>query len=143
LELKELVDRYQTAINQVYRRVSLMLKEKIDDDITTDQFPTLQFIAKNQSCTSTDIAYTFGIGKSAVTAQVNRLFDKGLIKRERDEKDRRVVYLSATEKGLDFVANTEKILFEVLAKYLSNFEKEEINTFIQMLERLARIMNED
>lgn len=142
LELKELVDRYQAAINLVYRKVSILLKEKINVDITSDQFPTLQYIANNKKCTSTDIAYTFGIGKSAVTAQVNRLFDKGLIIRERDERDRRVVYLLATEKGREFVTHTEKILFEVLGKYLSNFEDEEISTFIQLLEKLARIMDE-
>ncbi|WP_026905612.1 MarR family winged helix-turn-helix transcriptional regulator [Paucisalibacillus globulus] len=143
MELKELVERYQTAINQVYRRVNGILKDKMHSDITTDQFSTLHFIFKHSKCTSTDIAHEFGVGKSAVTAQINRLDEKGLIVRERDENDRRVVYLSVTDKGTDFVNYTEKAIFEILGSYLKSFEKEEIYTFIHSLEKLAKIMNED
>jgi len=143
MELKELIERYQTAINQVYRRVNLILKDKIHSDITTDQFSTLHYIIKNAKCTSTDVANEFGIGKSAVTAQINRLVDKELIERERDEEDRRVVYLHVTEKGVNFVNYTEKALYGVLGDYLKNFEKDEIYTFIQSLEKLAKIMNDE
>ncbi|WP_047979839.1 MarR family winged helix-turn-helix transcriptional regulator [Ornithinibacillus contaminans] len=143
MELKELIERYQAGMNQVYRRVNILLKEKIHSDITTDQFATLQYIFKNKKCTSTDIANEFGIGKSAVTAQINRLFDKQLIERERDENDRRVIYLHVTEQGIDFVQYTEKALFKELGRYLTNFDKEEIFTFIESLEKLAKVMNED
>ncbi|WP_010093800.1 MarR family winged helix-turn-helix transcriptional regulator [Ornithinibacillus scapharcae] len=143
MELKELVERYQSSINQVYRRVNIILKDKIHSDITTDQFSTLHYILKHKDCTSTDIANEFGVGKSAVTAQINRLYDKGLIERKRDERDRRVVYLYVTQKGLDFINQTETAIFEILGKYLSNFEKEEINAFIHSLEKLAKIMSEE
>lgn len=143
LELKQLIERYQSAMNQVYRRVNVILKEKIHSDITTDQFSTLQYIFKREKCTSTEIAHEFGVGKSAVTAQINRLEDKGLIERARNHKDRRVVYLHATDKGKEFITYTEKALFDVLGTYLKNFEEDEIYTFIHSLERLANIMNED
>lgn len=67
VELKDLVERYQSAITHVYRRVNIILKEKIQSDITTDLFTTLHFIYKRKKCTSTEIATEFGIGKSAVT----------------------------------------------------------------------------
>src|SRR5690606_6486620 len=137
MELKVLVERYQTAINQVYRRINIILKEQIHADITTDQFSTLHYIFKNNTCTSTDIAGEFGVGKSAVTAQINRLYEKELIERNRDDTDRRVVYLSVTPKGTEFIVQTEKALFEVIGKYLQNFNEDEIYTFIHSLEKLA------
>ncbi|MEN2767777.1 MarR family winged helix-turn-helix transcriptional regulator [Ornithinibacillus xuwenensis] len=143
MQMKELIERYQTAMNQVYRRVNILLKEKIHSDITSDQFATLHYITKNEKCTSTDIANEFGVGKSAVTAQINRLFDKGLIERDRDDNDRRVIYLHVTDKGIDFVEFTEKALFSELEKYLTNFDQEEIYTFIHSLEKLAKVMNEE
>lgn len=140
MELKELISRYQDAINSIYRGVNIILKEKIHSDITTDQFSTLQYILNHETCTSTDISQAFGIGKSAVTAQVNRLYDKGLIERHRDEKDRRNVYLHVTPKGIELVQFTEKELYNVLGEYLANFDHEEIRSFINSLEKLASLI---
>lgn len=140
VELKDLVERYQSAITHVYRRVNIILKEKIQSDITTDLFTTLHFIYKRKKCTSTEIATEFGIGKSAVTAQINRLYEKGLIERDRDDDDRRVIYLYVSDKGIDFVENTEKELFQELGNYLGDFDEKEIYTFICSLEKLAEKM---
>lgn len=140
LELKVLIDRYQDAMNTVSRSVNAMLKDKVHSDITTDQFSTLHYIHTHESSTSTEIAQAFGVGKSAVTAQINRLFDKGLIDRNRDEKDRRIVYLFVTKKGIELVNYTEDKLHKVLGAHLSHFEKDEIHTFIEALEKLAKIM---
>lgn len=142
MELNQIINRYQEAMNSVYRNVNIILKEKIHSDITTDQFSTLQFIQKNNKCTSTEIATSFGVGKSAVTAQINRLFDKGLIERVRDEKDRRIVYLYVTEKGIELVNYTEKELYAAIGKYLAHFDEEEVKTFIYSLEELATIMED-
>lgn len=142
MELKILIDRYQTAINTVTRSINNTLKDKVHADITTDQFGTLHYIHTHDSSTSTEIAQAFGIGKSAVTAQINRLFDKGLVERKRDEKDRRIVYLGVTDKGAEFIDFTEVELHKVLGKHLSHFDKDEIHTFIEALEKLAKLMEE-
>ncbi|WP_077324937.1 MarR family winged helix-turn-helix transcriptional regulator [Virgibacillus siamensis] len=143
MELKKLIGRYQDATNSIYRNVNIMMKEKIHSDITTDQFSTLQYIQQHEKCTSTEIAQTFGVGKSAVTAQITRLYEKGLIKRVRDQKDRRNVYLYVTEKGIDLITYTEKEIYAEIGKYLGHFEEEEITTFIHSLEKLAAIMERE
>lgn len=143
LDLPELVDRYQNAMNMVYQAINQIMKEKIHSDLTTEQFPTLQYIRDHKQCTSTDIAGKFGIGKSAVTAQINRLHEKGLIKRIRDNKDRRNIYLYVTAKGEELITYTEKELYGEISKHLANFNQEDIQTFIELLERLANIMSEE
>lgn len=141
MELHELVNRYQLAMNTVYRGVNMLMKDKISPEITTDQFPTLQYIASHENCTSTEIAITFGIGKSAVTAQINRMFEKGFLSRTRDSNDRRIVYLRATDAGKLLVAETEKILYQCLAPVLCNFAEADIQYFLQLLEHLADLMD--
>lgn len=136
-----LIDRYQTAMNTIYRGVNSILKDKIHADITTDQFATLQYIRNNKKCTSTEIAHAFGVGKSAVTAQINRLFNKELLERNRDQSDRRNVYLYLTPKGLELVNFTEKEVYAVIGEQLADFEKEEITMFIQSIEKLANVMD--
>ncbi|HEY4600047.1 MAG TPA: MarR family transcriptional regulator [Cerasibacillus sp.] len=142
MNFKELASRYQIAISAVYRKINQIMKEKVHEDITTDQFSTLQYVLQNQPCTSTEIANAFGIGKSAVTNQVNRLYKKGLIHRIRDESDRRNIYLKVTDEGKELVNFTETEIVRAFTPLLSQFEDDEIKGFIQSLERLARLMDE-
>ncbi|MYL60016.1 MarR family transcriptional regulator [Virgibacillus halodenitrificans] len=143
MDLLELINRYQDAMNTIDRNVNLILKEKIHTEITTDQFPTLQYIQKHQQCTSSEIAAFLGVGKSAITAQINRLDEKGLIIRRRDKQDRRIVYLQLTERGNELVDYTRNNLTKEIGTYLGNFNEEEIHTFIQALEKLAHVMATD
>jgi len=142
LELQQLFSRYQVAINSIYRGINNTLKNHVHTDITTDQFSILQYIHHQQSCTSTQIATTFGVGKSAVTALINRLDEKKLIERKRDPEDRRIIELSLTEMGEQLVKQTETELYRVIGEKLSHFDKAEIENYIYALERLASLMEE-
>lgn len=141
MDIYTLIDRYQTAMNTIYRGVNSILKEKIHSDITIDQFSTLQYIRNHEKCTSTEIAHAFGVGKSAVTAQINRLADKDFIERNRDQSDRRNVYLHVTPIGLELVNYTEKEVYGVIGDQLAHFDKDEITLFIQSIEKLANVMD--
>ncbi|WP_102028896.1 MarR family winged helix-turn-helix transcriptional regulator [Salirhabdus sp. Marseille-P4669] len=139
-ETKHLVEAYTSAMNLVFRRVTSVMNEKVHKELTTDQFGTLRYLYQNESCTSSDIANEFAIGKSAVTAQINRLVDRGFIERVRDESDRRVVFLHLTEEGKQLVEKGNEKLYEVLGDVLSHFEKEEVTNIIEKLEKLADIL---
>lgn len=141
MELQQLISRYQLAINTIYRGINNILKEEIQHDITPDQFIVLQHIHQNKTCTSTQIAKHFSVGKSAVTALVTRLFDKGFIERIRDKEDRRIVYLTLKEAGTELVEQTEKELYQVIREKLGHFNNSEIEGYIKALEKLASLMS--
>lgn len=61
-----------------------------------------------------------GVTLSAVTALVNRLHKLGLVTRERQEKDRRQVWISITPKGLQALNDVEERRNLLLAVYLSH-----------------------
>ncbi|MEM5591745.1 MarR family transcriptional regulator [Niallia circulans] len=46
--------------------------------------------------------------KSAITPIINRLVEKGWVERTRDEKDRRVIYLTLTSAGKVIFGEMEK-----------------------------------
>ncbi len=140
MELHQLINRYQFAINTIHRGINNILKENVKHDITPDQFTILQHIHTKKICTSTEIAKYFSVGKSAVTALVTRLFDKGLIERIRDKEDRRIVYLKLTEAGTELVKRTEQDLYQVIGKKLDHFDRAEIEGYITALEKLATLM---
>ncbi|MFC4651547.1 MarR family transcriptional regulator [Lactococcus nasutitermitis] len=54
---------------------------------------------------ATDIAKNQKLALSTVTITLNRLEDKGYIKRERSKEDRRVTYIDLTPKGAKLTAS--------------------------------------
>ncbi len=53
--------------------------------------------------TVTDVAREFGVSLSAVTASADRMSRLGILRRSRDEADRRVVWLDLTPAGQEAV----------------------------------------
>ncbi|WP_053366366.1 MarR family winged helix-turn-helix transcriptional regulator [Bacillus sp. FJAT-27245] len=138
--IQELIDRYIAVSFTVDKKGETMIKEQIGSDLTNDQHYVLRYIRKNGDCTSTELADVFGVNKSAITAIITRLTDKGLVKRTRDEGDRRIVYLALTEEGIDLFEKTEQRIHALVETIITKFEQEEITAFIATYEKLAGIL---
>ncbi len=89
------------------------------DEITDTQFIVLRALRKGP-CNTSFLAHMLGVTLSAVTALVNRLHKLGLVTRERQEKDRRQVWISITPKGLQALNDVEERRNLLLAVYLSH-----------------------
>jgi DNA-binding MarR family transcriptional regulator len=122
------------------RKAAALVKCKLDEDMTNDQYYLLRYIKKKAKCTSTELASMFGVNKSAITAMTNRLVEKGLIQRTRDQNDRRVVYLTLTERGDEWITETEEKIHKLVESFITKFSEEEIEAFIQTYEKLAHIL---
>jgi DNA-binding MarR family transcriptional regulator len=139
-KIKELVNRFISVQFSVTKKAESFIKEEISSDLTNDQHYTLRYIHNIGSCTSSDLADEFEVNKSAITAIINRLFERGLIQRTRDEKDRRVVYLALTPKGKELFLKTEERIANLVESFISSFEQEEIQQFINTYEKLNQIL---
>jgi DNA-binding MarR family transcriptional regulator len=83
------------------------------------------------------------VGKSAVTAIVTRLVDKGLVGRKPDERDRRIIGLYLTPEGIRVVKECKAAIERMLTGYIGQFEDGEALGFIETYEKLAAVMAED
>jgi DNA-binding MarR family transcriptional regulator len=136
--LKQIIDRYEAATFLVNRRLNGMIRELMPDELTVDQFSTLRYLRSRQLSTPSELADIFCVGKSSISAITTRLFDKNLIQRKPDEKDRRVVYLALTTEGEQLCDILEDKIQLLLAKYINHFDEEEAICFIKTLEKLGR-----
>lgn len=141
-EAEHWINRYLDAYMVVTRQISARVKERIPEGLTNDQFIILRLINSQELCTSTFLAEAVAVGKSSITAIINRLDEAGLIQRTRDENDRRQVYLTLTEHGKSVHQTAEKQVQEVISPYLFDFEEKDIEKFITMFEKLAFLMHE-
>ncbi|MFD1775093.1 MarR family winged helix-turn-helix transcriptional regulator [Paenibacillus rhizophilus] len=141
-EAREWINRYIDAYQIVTRRINARIRESIDEGLTSDQFQILRLIDGQPRCTSTYLAEAFSVGKSSITAIINRLAEAGIIERTRDESDRRQVYLTISDYGRGIYETAEHKVLEVISPYLMNFDKDNIELFITMFEKLAQLMQE-
>lgn len=77
-----------------------------------------------------------------ITGLVDRLGDAGLVRRERSTTDRRVVYVSITDKALRLLGKLDQPLLELegrLVKCLSSGEQQEL---IRVLEKVRGHLGE-
>ena len=134
--IQDLINRYVNVSFAVTKKAENLIKESIGDTITNDQHYTLRYIHKAGTCTSTELSEVFDVKKSAITAIVNRLTEKELIKRTRDESDRRVIYLTLTDKGKVLFEKTEEKIHKLVESIITSFDEKEIVSFIETYEKL-------
>ncbi len=120
-----------------------MMKKHVHPDITTDQFIVLQHISQHNKVTTTQISQALGVGKSSITALINRLAERNMIERERNKKDRRIVYLQLTDEGVHAVQKTEKAIHRYLEDKLTHFTMDDIEGFLLSIEKLSKLMEKD
>ncbi|MBT2291671.1 MarR family transcriptional regulator [Paenibacillus albidus] len=136
------INRYLDAYLIVTRRINAQIRDSIAAGLTNDQYLILRLINGQELCTSTYLAESFAVGKSSITAIINRLSEAGFIERTRDESDRRQVYLSMTKLGRSTYEAAEKQVMEVVSPYFSRFDEKDIEKFIMMFEKLGHLMQE-
>jgi DNA-binding MarR family transcriptional regulator len=140
-EIQELIDRYMSLSFQVHKKAEALIKEEIGNELTNDQHYILRHIYQAGECTSSELADVFEVNKSAITAIINRMVERGFIQRTRDENDRRVVYLSLTDVGSELFKTAQKRVHLLVESIITQFEKTEITNFLQTFEKLAQILN--
>lgn len=109
--------------------------------LTGIQFFILRYIVQQKQLTVTDIASTLGVTLSAVTGLVNRLVNMGLVERQQDQGDRRVVWIRATEKGTTMVHQANVTRAKDLNSYLKKLPPEMLKDFERICDKLVETMD--
>jgi DNA-binding MarR family transcriptional regulator len=71
-----------------------------------------------------------------ITALADELTKKGLISRERSERDRRVVELQATDEGRELFETLESMKIEYLMDVFTDFSDDELILLSKLLDRM-------
>lgn len=118
LDIRMKVVRQIFMIQKNLMKNSIKAMEK--DNLTRTEIAIL-FMVKREPLKATELAEKIGISASTLTGVVDRLVERGYVKRIRDENDRRVTFIvpgelliekanSAHEKVLDIMKNSEVLM---------------------------------
>lgn len=112
------------------------------DEITDTQYVVLRALRK-APCNTSFLAQILGVTLSAVTALINRLHRMGLVRRERQEKDRRQVWIYITPRGLQVLENVEDRRNLLLAVYLSHVPEDERQQLLELLQKAVKLFERE
>ena len=105
--------------------------------LTMREMDVVLFLTNNPACdTARDVTELRGIAKSQVSAAVELLAEKGLLRRVPDPSDRRVVHLVLTESGAALGREGQKIQGACRAELFSGLTEAETAQFQELLEKV-------
>lgn len=121
------------------------LRRKIHEDVkenqlryalTIPQFEVLWFIGSSGGKSMESIASHLGVRPPSVTVLINNMVEGGLVRRESDVHDRRIIQIvltEATKKKLHTLKNKKESVLNALLAKLSSTDKKELQRIISLM----------
>ncbi len=133
--------RMLRALRRITRAIALHSKQLAAcSHITAPQLVCLHTIIASGPMTATAISREIHVSPSTVIGILDRLEEKGYIRRERGREDRRIVFVSATQEGVALAQSAPSPLQTTLADALNDLPELEQATMTLALERIVDLM---
>lgn len=109
-------------------------------DLSKPELIALDLIFQKSELIMSEISEGLNIGVSTATGIVDRLFEKGLVSRERNHGDRRIVRIKLTKKGKQKANGYRGQMKKVFERILASLTKKEQQMLILIMEKIAKII---
>ena len=121
------IDRIVKAYNLVSQGLNPSFLTKMS--LTTAQMKVLFLFEDNKKFSMGELSSLYAVSVSTMTSMVDRLFQNGMLKREQDINDRRIVLVSLTAKGRKVLTKLVDSRREVLEGFLHTIDRDEVKRF--------------
>ncbi|WP_454782771.1 MarR family winged helix-turn-helix transcriptional regulator [Legionella sp. WA2022007384] len=108
--------------------------------LTVPQIICLYEIYENGIMTISTLSKKVYLSMSTLVGVIDRLEEKELIHRTRDNKDRRIIYIDITDKGKDFVHASPYLLHNRLNENLRSLDEQEQITLANSINLLVNLL---
>ncbi|QXQ05406.1 MarR family winged helix-turn-helix transcriptional regulator [Sphingosinicellaceae bacterium] len=132
----------QRSIGYLIKRITKTSTSEIDRrfvgrELNMTHWIALAMLRHNLVDNCAGLARQIGHNSGATTRLIDQLEARGLVEREREHEDRRIVSLAVTEAGREQLEAMTPLVLGVWNDALDGFEKAEVVTLISLLSRLV------
>ena len=128
----------------VYRRFKASHRPVGESGLTARMLAVLQHLAAAGPLTLGELAGHLRLSRAATTELVDRVEERGLVGRIRDERDRRRVFVMVTEEGQAKAAASGRVLGDAaLLRAVARMDAEERRNLVEGLRALIRAADEE
>jgi DNA-binding MarR family transcriptional regulator len=137
-------DELIADIVELHRRVNRSLRQSNQDawmqlTLTVPQVKSLFFITNHGSSNFKNLAVALKVSQSNLTGVIDRLVEQELVSRAENPEDRRMMSLTATDRGEALVSDLRDRRISHLSKALSELSPRDLSTISRGLALLARV----
>lgn len=105
-------------------------------DITNNDMHVIEAVGLGEPKNMSAIAKVLSVTMGTLTIAMNSLVKKGYVKRTRGKEDRRVVYISLSEKGKGAYQHHERFHRHMIDEILKDLTEEETEALMKSLTKL-------
>jgi len=136
-------DRLVREIIELQRKVRRALRGYVPDawmnlNLTIPQLKSLFLIARVGSMNTKSLAEELGVTPSNVTGIIDRLVKQGLVSRQENPEDRRMLELRVTDKGEAILTSLREETIGSMSEVLARMSTRELSSLAQGLSSLAK-----
>ncbi len=107
----------------------------------SSEFKVMGMLTRHDSLPISRIGNWLGISKSNMTANIDKLIEENMVERKSDPSDRRVINVSLTEKGKEYMSHSWDEARAAVKLRLSSLTIEETETLYTSLENIRIILS--
>lgn len=111
---------------------------EIDEDFSLKEHFLIELVGQKGAVKMSELASFFFISLPTMTSMVQRLVERGYLKRCRSEEDRRIVLISLSTKGEGYYQNHRQEYMGIFKESLLNLSEKEIKTASKFLTKVKR-----
>lgn len=138
-EVKQL---WLEVYDQMIRTEEYALRHSQFNDITPKELHVIHVIGLHGDKRSTDVARRLSVSKGTLTAKLNSLERKGYVERVHDKNDRRVTFLTLTNKGRLLYRAHNAIHKKIMTPYLRGLDDDNIANIKNALIDVEKVIKE-
>lgn len=129
------------SVGKLIGMVRAQLMAALDDELadlglTGAQLPILHWIMRTPEATGAALCRCIGADTGSMTRMLDRLEDKGFVRRVRSQEDRRVVHVELTAAGKALLPMVTPRVVKVLNRHLAGFSRNDLDTLKDLLRRI-------
>jgi DNA-binding MarR family transcriptional regulator len=135
----QLAARLRLAVLRLARR----LRQQAEVDVTPSMQSVLSTLERVGPATFGELAELERVRPPTITRIVARLEGDGLVKRETDNRDRRVSYVRLTREGRQLMRRTRSRKDLFLVERLARLDEDHLTALENAVEALERLLEEE
>lgn len=134
---------YAQEFGKLWYKMSRDLKNHMETELapglTEGQLAVLELLLSVERMKPSDFLPHLSTTPAAVTTLLDRMEKAGLVGRMRDEQDRRIVWVTATEKGKEECSRGVEVRRAFLDSYLNRISSHNQQLLVYLLGKVANL----
>ncbi len=135
-------DTLVNLINEIWELEGRAIITEEFKDITNNDMHVIEAVGKGDGKNMSSIARKLNITVGSLTTAMNSLVKKKYVERSRSEEDRRVVFVSLTEKGVRAYCHHEDYHRQMTQAIVDRLDDQELSVLVKTLDALTEFFTD-